>query len=315
MKTAEQTVSISVPCKVHLLGEWSVVWGKPALLAAIGLYLTVTLTKNKTKIIPEDLKKIQLTVETVIKKALKIKTIPPYQLNIFSQVPFGNHLGTSAAIAVAYSAAMLSFLKIKWDLNLVNNLAYEVEKVIQGNPSGADNSTIVYGGLMWYRKESPDLKIIQQLPFSIPTKLANNFVFINTGAPKKTTKQMIDITQALFDKKPKLQETFLTTQEQLVRQLLIAIKDANEEELIRITRAGEKNLETIGVVSSLVKPIIRQIESLGGAAKICGAGGKTGPTGVLLAYHKDKSKLEKLAASFNLPFFSAALGVDGLKQS
>lgn len=307
-------IKVSAPGKIHLLGEHAVVYGKPAILATVDLRITVTISPSNTTIINTEFKDLPKIIESIVKKELKITKIPPYNLTISSDLPVGSGLGSSAAISAAYIAALLSFLKVKWDLDLVNNLTFEAEKVFHGNPSGADNSTIVYGGLMWYRKESPDLKIIQQLPFSIPTKLANNFVFINTGAPKKTTKQMINITQALFDKKPKLQERFLTTQEQLVRQLLIAIKDANEEELIRITRAGEKNLETIGVVSSLVKPIIRQIESIGGAAKICGAGGKTGPTGVLLAYHKDKSKLENLAKSLNLQFFSAALGVKGLGE-
>lgn len=308
-------IKVSAPGKVHLLGEWSVVWGKPAILAAVDLRITVTLIpRTQNDAIVHMYGVIKRTIEPIVKKYLKLKTIPPYNLEISSQLPIGAGLGSSAAISAAYIAALLSFLKVKWDLNLINDLTYEAEKVFHGNPSGGDNSTVVFGGLIWFRKENPDLKIIQPLPFTIPSKLAKNFILINTGTPKETTKQMITMTQALFDKKPKLKDTFLNSQEKLVRQLLTAIKNADEKELIRIIRAGEKNLETIGVVSSFVEPIIRKIESIGGAAKICGAGGKTGPTGVLLAYHPDKSKLEALAKSLNLPFFSTALGVKGLRE-
>ncbi|MBI2086206.1 mevalonate kinase [Candidatus Daviesbacteria bacterium] len=311
-------IKVSAPGKIHLLGEHSIVYGKPALLATVDLRVTVILkpwTYNDTIVhMYGVVKKVKKTVEDVVKTYLKLKAIPPYNLEISSQLPIGAGLGSSAAISSSFIAALLSLLKVKWDLNLVNSLAFEAEKEFHGNPSGADNSTIVYGGLVWYRKETPDLKIIQKLPFSIFPKLAKNFVLINTGTPKETTKQMITMTQALFAKRPKLKDTFLTAQEKLVRELLPTLKDGNEKELIRIIRTGEKNLESIDVVSSFAKNIIKKIENIGGAAKICGAGGKAGPTGILLTYHQDKNKLEEIAKSFNLPFFSTRLGVEGIRQ-
>ena len=41
-------VKVSVPGKVHLMGEHAVVYGKPALLAAIDKRLTVTIEKHDT---------------------------------------------------------------------------------------------------------------------------------------------------------------------------------------------------------------------------------------------------------------------------
>ena len=316
-KMKNTSIVVSAPCKVHLLGEWSVVWGKPALLTTVDLRITATISPNTasatTSKVGFDSFEVRQIVEPIIKKELKIKKIPPYKLEISSQIPMGAHLGSSAAVSVASIAALLSNLGVKWDLELINKLAYEAEKVFHGNPSGADNSTIVYGGLMWYRQENPELKIIHPLPFSIPSRLTRNFVLINTGTPTQTTKQMITKITSLFDQKPKLKDEFLESQERLVRELLTAIKDANEKEVIRIIREGEKNLESIGVASKYVVPIIRTIETSGGAAKICGAGSDSGPTGVLLCYHKDKKVAQNLAKSYNLPYFSAKLGVEGLR--
>jgi len=309
-------ITVSAPCKIHLLGEWSVVWGKPALLATVDLRMTVTISPFSSVITSEakqsqDLRKI---IEPIIKKELKIKKIPPYQLKISSEIPMGAHLGSSAAVSVTSIAALLSHLKVKWDLELVNKLAYEAEKVFHGNPSGADNSTIVYGGLIWYRKESPDLKIIHQLPFSIPSKLTRNFVIINTGTPKVNTKQMITKITADFEKKPKLMHDFLENQEKLTRELLTAIKNADEKEVIRIITEGEKKLESIGVCPPSVAKIIREIEQAGGAAKICGAVAFSGPTGVLLCYHPKAEVIEKITKESNLPSFKTTLGVDGLRK-
>src|SRR3989338_88891 len=187
-------IIVSAPGKVHLLGEHSVVYGKPAILAAVGLRVTVTVIPSAAEGVARNdgLDKI---IEPIIKKHFKIKKIPSYQLSISSQIPIGSGLGSSAAVSAAYIAALLIFLKIQWDLNLVNNLAYDAEKVFHGNPSGGDNSTVVFGGLIWFRKETPNLKIIQKLPFTISDKLAQNFILINTGTPKETTKQMMDMVR------------------------------------------------------------------------------------------------------------------------
>src|SRR3989344_8359312 len=174
-------ITFSAPGKVHLLGEHAVVYGKPALLATVGLRVYVTISQGQS------IHPLQKTIHPIIKKYLRTKAIPPYQVQINSQIPIGAGLGSSAAISAAYIASLLTFLKAKWNLNLINQLTFEAEKVFHGNPSGADPATVIFGGLIWFRKESSDLKLIQQLPFSIPNKLAKNFVLINTGTPKETT--------------------------------------------------------------------------------------------------------------------------------
>lgn len=303
-------ITVSAPGKIHLLGEHTVVYGKPALLAAVNLRISISIVSTKSETSKTEIQKI---VEPIIEKELKIKTIPHYRLTISSEIPIGAGLGSSAAVSSAYIAALLSFLKVKWDLNLINKLAYEAEKVFHGNPSGGDNSTVVFGGLIWFRKESPDLKLIQPVPFTIPNKLAKNFCLINTGKPAETTKQMVEIVAAKFKTQGSKFQKIFDDQEKLVKELLSIIQNGDENHLIQTIRAGEKNLESLGVVSPFVKTIIRKIEQEGGAAKICGAGGKTKATGILLAYHPRKSVIEKIAKEENLPYFSTSLGVEGVK--
>lgn len=299
-------IKVSAPGKIHLLGEHAVVYGKPALLTTVDLRITVTVIPSTSEG-SHPLKKI---IEPIIKNYFKLKKIPPYKLELSSQIPIGAGLGSSAAVSAAYIGALLTFLKIKWDKTLINELTYEAEKVFHGNPSGGDNSTVVYGGLVWFRKETPQLKIIQPLQFTIPSKLAKNFVIINTGKPKESTKDMVE----MVGKKYKKFQKIFDHQEQLVRELGTVVKEANEKEFIRIIKEGEKNLESIGVVSKFAQEIIRKIEKEGGAAKICGAGASSGPTGVLLCYHQNKKILEKIASENSLNYFSVKLGVEGVKH-
>lgn len=312
MKSLNSSITVSVPGKIHLLGEHTVVYGKPALLATVNLRVTVTLTPTKTRV--QKTEEIQKIIESIVEKELKIKKIPAYQMEINSQLPIGAGLGSSAAVSAAFIAALLSFLKVKWDLNLINKLAYEAEKVFHGNPSGGDNSTVVFGGLIWFRKETPDLKIIQPAPFTIPGKLAKNFVLINTGKPEETTKQLVELVSAKFKAQGAKFQKIFDHQEKLVRKLLLTVENGDENQLIQIIRTGEENLEDLGVVSPFVKTIIRKIEQAGGAAKICGAGGKTKATGILLCYHPDKTVIQKIAKAENLPYFSTSLGVEGVKM-
>ena len=301
-------ITFSAPGKVHLLGEHAVVYGKPALLATVGLRVYVTISQGQS------IHPLQKTIHPIIKKYLRTKAIPPYQVQINSQIPIGAGLGSSAAISAAYIASLLTFLKAKWNLNLINQLTFEAEKVFHGNPSGADPATVIFGGLIWFRKESSDLKLIQQLPFSIPNKLAKNFVLINTGTPKETTKDMVTMVKNLYQKKPSIVDNFLEKQEQLTKELLEALQLKKEKKLKSVIKMGENNLEKIGVVPKSVLPIIREIESSGGAAKICGGGGKTGPTGILLCYHYKPSIIQQIAKQNNLEYFKTALGVGGLKR-
>ncbi|MBI4039034.1 mevalonate kinase [Candidatus Daviesbacteria bacterium] len=313
--TNGRPITFSAPGKIHLLGEHSVVYGKPALLATVNLRVTVTLSETKginpklyssLSLQNDNFKKI---IEPIVKKYLKIKDIPSYQLTISSQLPIGAGLGSSAAISACYIAALLNFLKVKWDLDLVNELTYEAEKAFHGNPSGADNCAVVFGGLIWFRKESEDLKIIQPLPFAIPAKLEKNFVIIYTGTPKQSTKEMVEMVSS---NAAKFKELF-DNQEKLAKELLSVLKGADKKELIKIIIQGEKNLESIGVVSKEVASIIRIIEKRGGAAKICGAGAIEGPTGALLCYHPTPSIIKQIAKSYNLDYFKTKLGTKGLR--
>lgn len=306
-----RNITVSAPAKIHLLGEHSVVYGKPALLTSVDLRLKVTISQGRT--IPPELISLQKIIERIVKKELKLKKVPLYSLEITSDIPVGSGLGSSAAVSAAYVGTLLSYLRVSWDLNLINKLSFEAEKVFHDNPSGGDNSSVVYGGLIWFRKEDPELKLIHPINFTITQKLAKNFVLINTGKPKESTKDMVLAVKELYDKKPKIVNNFLEAQERLVKELLSVVRNSDEKGLIRIIREGEANLESIGVASKLSAEIIRKVERKGGAAKICGAGGKSKATGVLLCYHKDKKVVEKIAKSYNLPYFSAKLGVEGVK--
>ena len=205
---------------------------------------------------------------------------------------------------------MRYFLKI-WDVQKINELAYQSEKIIHGHPSGADNTTCCFGGLVWYRKETEFLKSIFQLPVSsykIP-----QFILIDTGLPKEGTSQMIGLVKKNYDKNPRLLDQIFTDQENQTKNVLISFKTGNFTDLKTAIIKGERNLEKIGVVSPSSQKLIKEIENIGGAAKVCGGGGKIGPTGFLLACHQNPQKILHFAQNIQMPAFYAKIGSEGVR--
>lgn len=321
-------ITVSAPGKIHFLGEHMVVYGKPAILAAIDKRLYVQIKnqkspaspglgrakiKSREEIIIHTQEKNDLVWETikVFQKNISINKLPPLEITITSQIPIGSGLGSSAALASALIGALMKTIKNIWNPHKINELTYEVEKIAHGNPSGADNTTVVFGGLVWFRREFDFLKSIWSLPmtaYKIP-----QFMIIDSGRPAETTKEMVASVANLYAKSRKKLEEIFTDQEMQTKNLLLALKNGDQDRLAVAIKQGENNLEKIGVVGNFAKKIIREIESLGGAAKICGAGGKKSGSGILLGFHRDLSKLIPISKKYNIALTPIKLGEEGIR--
>lgn len=267
-------ITVSVPGKIHLMGEHAVVYGKPALLAAINRRLTVTVGEGEntaTGYVSD--------ISAIVQKHFHVQK--EFHITIDSDIPEGYHLGSSAAVAVGVVSAVTYFLKKVWNPTLFNQLAYEAEKMKHGNPSGGDNTIVTMGGFIWYRKELEFLKSIWQFPFK--TKL-NKFFLIDTGKPKETTGEMVAYVAAHKN------QAYFDQNEEQTKRIAIALKGNDEKILVDAMQKGERTLEGMGVVSKKVIPIIREIEKSGGAAKILGGGGRKDGVGYLLCYTKKPKK-------------------------
>lgn len=312
-------ITVSVPSKVHLLGEHAVVYGKPAFLGAIDKRISVTISSSKTKQIQGDqtytkeIKQLLEILEREIKNRTKFKVEKPYSIKINSQVPVRFGLGSSAAISASFTAAMLSFLKIPLRNKTVFDIAYEGEKFFHGNPSGGDLTAVIEGGFLWFRKEFEFLKTFATISFN-PHKNIKQFILINSGKPEESTREMIEKVAKLKTSLPQKVQALFNSQEELTKQIVIAFKDGDEENLIECVKFGEQNLEKLSVVGKKAKSLIRSIERIGGAAKISGAGGVKRGSGMLLAYHKDTGKLLNYVKQKKLEFLKIRIGVEGLRR-
>ena len=305
--------TVSVPGKIYLMGEHSVVYGKPAILSAINrrVYVRVAKTdKGRHEIESGDNQFIGNVLELTAKH-LKIKTLPYLKVKITSQLKKGYHLGSSAAVAAAVIAAVLYHLKKIWNPELVNQLAYSAEKAKHGLPSGADNTAVIFGGLIWYRNELSYLKSIWQLP--LKSGLLNNFYLADTGKGEESTKEMVAMVKKRYLDNRQLYQRLFISNEEAVRNIAESLKTDDEDGLIQAIRKGSLTLKKMGVVSLMAADLIKTFEACGGAAKILGGGGRKKSAGFLLVYHKDKKILKDMAASSGFSIEAVRLGEEGLR--
>ncbi|XP_054519477.2 mevalonate kinase isoform X2 [Pan troglodytes] len=112
----------------------------------------------------------------------KQRALPSLDIVVWSELPPGAGLGSSAAYSVCLAAALLTVCEeipnplkdgdcvnrwTKEDLELINKWAFQGERMIHGNPSGVDNAVSTWGGALRYHqgkisslKRSPALQIL-----------------------------------------------------------------------------------------------------------------------------------------------------------
>jgi len=314
-------VIVSVPGKAHLMGEHAVVYGKPALLAAVDLRLSVTVEERAPE--DDDVDRMHIIstepadhVRRAVHYLLSQFRVPerhvPVTVTIRSDIPSGYHLGSSAAVAVALSGAFMYFFRKLWNPVRINELAYEIEKFQHGTPSGGDNTTVTAGGFVWYRKELEFLKSIWQLPFPLHKNL-HHFVLADTGRPRETTGEMVAFVRERVKAKQDAMYRLFDRNEEQVRRIAVAVKSGDGRGLIEAVRAGEHTLEEMGVVSERVVPFIRAVENAGGAAKILGGGGRKDGVGFLLCYHHEPKRIAALCEKEGYALRHVKLGEEGIR--
>ena len=310
----KKTIKASAPGKIHLIGEHSSVYGKPAILCAISKRVTVSISESSRSSISHNdpaLKKAIETLKNSIERKYKTK-FPALYIDISTDLPIGRGLGSSAALCAAAATALFGIGGLVGSLDEIYEAAYVGEKVFHGNPSGGDVAVSVYGGAIWFRKETEKIKTIKRLKFK--NSILNNAVFIDSGKPVESTKEMVvGVVGNLYKSNRKVVDSFLEDQEKLTKDLSNALFEKSTVDVFDCVKKAEKNLEAIGVVGGKAKKIISTLKKEGYAAKISGGGGIADGSGIIIALGENKSKILKLCKTNGWESLAFTLGEEGVR--
>lgn len=311
-------ITVSAPGKIHLLGEHAVVYGRPALLSAVNLRVFVTISQG---IQEKDGEKIRIEspisigfirqIVSVLQEKFPFPKPLPVTISVQSRIPSGSGMGSSAAVTAAVVGAWMKASKNIWNPTRINELTYEMEKLTHGNPSGADNTAVVFGGLVWFRKEFEFLKSIWTLPVSSYT--FPRLFLLQTGKPVESTKEMVDTVWKKYQKRKSSFEKLFSNQEVQTKKLLLSFKEGNVKDMEEAILSGERNLEHMGVVGETAGKILREIEKSEGCGKISGAGGVKRGSGIAVCFHECPEVLQRIAKKYKRPLFPVTFGEEGIR--
>ncbi|MGB9641548.1 MAG: mevalonate kinase, partial [Anaerolineales bacterium] len=196
----------TAPAKIILFGEHAVVYGRPAIAVpvpalqaraivradvhaethsvrliapAIGLNATMSELPPTNPL----RRAVELTAET-----LQAAFIPSCQITIQSTIPVAAGMGSGAAVSVALMRALAAYLGHPLPAETISALAFEVEKIHHGNPSGVDNTVIALERAVYFvRGKAPQLLSIQ-IPFQL--------VIADSGIASPTAQVVSDVRTA-----------------------------------------------------------------------------------------------------------------------
>ncbi len=273
----EGTIRASAAGKVILLGEHSVVYGRPAIAAPLsGLRATVTLTPHPGPLhiqapavgidapLP-DLPSDQPLARIILLTAEHYRFSPPRAvLRIESQIPVASGLGSGAAVSTAIVRALAAWYGVRPEPGQVSALVYEVEKIYHGTPSGIDNTVIAYEQPVYFvRGRSPE-------PFSPRFPLP--LLIADSGVSSPTREVVGDLRRrwetdpthyaALFDR--------IAAEVEAARR---AIEAGDPPELGMRMNRNHELLREIGVSSPVLDRLVEAARRAGAlGAKLSGAG-------------------------------------------
>lgn len=151
--------------KIILLGEHAVVYGYPALAAALDRGVTMAPVPTPAGgTLRLEVRGWNLAVRAgddhpaahslvAIADALGVGR-PPVSLVGDAQIPPGAGLGSSAALAVAVARAFLTYQKRPIDVDTLTQAAGASEQLVHGRPSGVDVALAIAGGIGVFRRST-----------------------------------------------------------------------------------------------------------------------------------------------------------------
>ncbi len=199
----------SAPGKIILFGEHAVVYSRPALAVPVtqvhadvevldssrpGVWIHAPVIDLHAELtsLPSD-----HPIASVILKLFSPPFTSPHfleekmgeqrgvEINISSTIPVASGLGSGAAVSVALIRSLSSFFFHSLSDDEINIIAYEVEKLHHGTPSGIDNTVITYNVPVYFIKGQPIEIFKTGKPFTI--------VIGDTGIPALTKESVGDV--------------------------------------------------------------------------------------------------------------------------
>jgi len=269
--------SASAPGKVILFGEHAVVYGRPAIAVPVTqVQATVTISPGTAgfRIEAADLGRACWLEETeendplarAVRLTLAHLQAPPpaVTLAIRSTIPIASGMGSGAAVSVAIIRALARHLGASLPDELVSSLAYQIEEIHHGTPSGIDNTVVTYRRPVFYVRGQP----IQTFRIHTPFRL----LIADTGIASPTKIAVADVRRE-WKRRPAAYEALFDRIGDLAEAARAAIERGEVRRLGPLMNRNQALLWELGVSCEQLEVLSRAALAAGAdGAKLSGAG-------------------------------------------
>ncbi len=271
--------------KIILFGEHAVVYGRPALAVPVTqVHVDVEVRVSDRAGIWIDAPEVNLHAElntvpsdhplaSVIHNFLFLSRpsplgkFPNLNIKISSTIPVASGLGSGAAVTVALTRALSSFLSHPMTDEEINAFAFEIEKLHHGTPSGIDNTVITYARPVYFVKGHPIQTFKVGQPFTI--------VIGDTGIPAPTKESVGDVRKLWEADKAKWERVFDEVGK-IAKEARNAIEIGEWELLGNLMNVNHELLQRMTVSSSGLDGLVEAARKVGALGAKMSGGGRGG---------------------------------------
>lgn len=324
MKQSNNIITVSAPGKLVLLGEHSVVYGRPCLVTAVGQRMKVKVSLLKQLVfeleapdvninnyskpiadlgkgdIPKGAKFVEIGVLNFLSK-YKIKT----GVRVETTSEFSSQLGfgSSSASTVCIIKALSELIKKKLSNKQLFDLSYKTVLSIQGKGSGVDVASAIYGGTLYFVTAGKVMR---------PLNLKNLPLAIGYSGIKADTVTLLNQVLLKAKKFPNEIENIYNSITSLVELAKIAAIKEDWVSFGELMDLNQGYLESLGVGIRKLSDMIYAAREAGAyGAKLSGAGG--GDCMLALFSPKTKTAISKGIESVGGKIINIKVNVEGVK--
>ncbi|WP_246777876.1 mevalonate kinase [Acholeplasma oculi] len=265
--------------KIILMGEHSVVYGKPAIALPFNQAQITSKIYKTDKEITIDCIYHQGELNTApdnlygIKQLINIVLIylkQPFfgiHIKIESNLPSQRGLGSSAAVSIAVVRSLFDAFQVNLTQETLNHFVEIAEQIHHVNPSGLDATTIAFGKAVFYQKDIGKSVI--------PLRMDAILVVADTGV-KGLTKEAVSDVKKLWKSNPNIINPIMDRLEELTNNVKVFLEN---NEVVRLGLAmteAHQLLRSIDVSDDKLEELVDVALKSGAlGAKLTG-GGKGG---------------------------------------
>jgi mevalonate kinase len=268
--------------KIILLGEHAVVYGRPALAVPLPQLRAeaevITLAEGEAGAVRLEAPDVYLSswlhtlksdhplakIVQLVRQELAIEDHPAVELRLRSSIPVASGLGSGTAVSVAITRALSKHWGKLLPVERQSALAYEVEKLHHGTPSGIDNTVVAHEQPVYFmRGEDP-----QPFPIASPLTLV-----LGDSGQRSPTSVAVGLVRAGWLADANRYEGLFNRIAAVVDQGKKAIEQGDLAELGSMMDKNQTLLRNLGVSSAELEALIEAARRTGAlGAKLSGAG-------------------------------------------